>query len=388
MSQATTAAGSRPPAALEAVRADLRIAGANIDGSSGTLAYTHLPNDGDIVINTGEAAFFGHSTNNFRQFRNTLMHEIAHAFGLLHVESSSSELLLEPFINSSFDGPQLDDIRGLHGFYGDAWEKSNGGQGNRTAALATDLGALSVGGTLAIGADAIGSTQAVSPSDTDFVSITRSADADYFSFNVLGPMTLGATLTPLGGTFTQGTEDGQQATFNANARNNLSLTLFDQTGTTALAAASSTAAGQSESLSGINLSTAGEYFIRVTGASDSIQLYQFALSATSRIQLLPGDYNLDGRVDTSDYVVWRNTLGQAGTTLAADGNNNGIIDNGDYSVWRSNFGSISPGAAGTAPTAFAAPEPQGSSLFVIAVLASVLHSRGYRSRSPRPQCAC
>jgi hypothetical protein len=346
----TSASGARN------LRADLRIAGANIDGSSGTLAYTHLPNDGDIVIDTAEASYFGHATHNFRQFRNTLMHEIAHAFGLLHVESNSSELLLEPFINPSFDGPQLDDIRGLHGFYGDAYEKTNGGQGNQIAALASDLGALSVGGTLAIGEDAVGLTQAVDPSDTDFVSITHSADADYFSFDVLGPLTLGATLTPLGGTFTQGTEDGQQATFNANSRNNLALTLFDPTGTAMLAAASSTAAGQSESLSGINLSTPGEYFIRVTGASDSIQLYQLTLSATRPIQLLAGDYNLDGRVDTSDYVVWRNTLGHSGNTLAADGNNNGFIDSGDYSIWRSNYGSFGPGAAGTAPTAIGVPE--------------------------------
>ena len=36
---------------------------------------------------------------------------------------------------------------------------------------------------------------------------------------------------------------------------------------------------------------------------------------------LAGDYNLDGIVDAADYVVWRKTLGQSGTDLAADGNN-------------------------------------------------------------------
>jgi hypothetical protein len=339
------------------VRADLRIGGANIDGFSGTLAYTHLPNNGDMVIDTDDKSFFADSGDNYRHFRNTLMHEIGHALGILHVESSSSALLLEPFIDSSFDGPQLDDIRGIHAFYGDVWERTNAGLGNQTVALATDLGALSVGGSLAIGTDALGNSQAVAASEIDFVSITNSADADYFSFSVPAPMTLGVTLTPLGGTFTQGTEDGQQATFNANARNDLSLSLFDQNGTTILASANSAVAGQPESFSGINLSTAGEYFLRIAGASDSVQLYQLALSATRPIQLLAGDYNLDGRVDAADYVVWRNTLGQAGTTLAADGNNNGIIDIADLSVWRSNFAAIVQSASATLPNGLAAPEP-------------------------------
>ena len=53
---------------------------------------------------------------------------------------------------------------------------------------------------------------------------------------------------------------------------------------------------------------------------------------------LPGDYNKDGIVDTADFTVWRNTLGQIGTGLAADGNASGTIDAGDYNVWKSHFG--------------------------------------------------
>src|SRR5262249_44539560 len=101
------------------VRGDVRIGGANIDGPSGTLAYTYYPDNGDMVIDTGETTFFTDSTNNYRSFRDTLMHEIGHAFGLDHVISSTEALLMEPYIDTSFDGPQLDDIRGLQGFYGD-----------------------------------------------------------------------------------------------------------------------------------------------------------------------------------------------------------------------------------------------------------------------------
>ena len=52
-----------------------------------------------------------------------------------------------------------------------------------------------------------------------------------------------------------------------------------------------------------------------------------------------GDYNRDGTVDSSDYTVWRDTLGgQVGYYFGADGSGNGMIDQPDYQVWRANFG--------------------------------------------------
>jgi serralysin len=128
------------------VRGDIRIGGANIDGPNGTLAYTYLPNNGDMVIDIGETTFYSNSANNYRQLRNTIMHELGHAIGLLHIESSSDHLLLEPYIDTSFDGPQLDDIRGLHGLYGDVFEKTNNGAGNDSSSLAASLGAIAAGG--------------------------------------------------------------------------------------------------------------------------------------------------------------------------------------------------------------------------------------------------
>ena len=47
----------------------------------------------------------------------------------------------------------------------------------------------------------------------------------------------------------------------------------------------------------------------------------------------PGDYNHNGTVDAADYVVWRHTLGQSGTSLAADGDGSGTIDQADYDEW-------------------------------------------------------
>jgi predicted outer membrane repeat protein len=59
---------------------------------------------------------------------------------------------------------------------------------------------------------------------------------------------------------------------------------------------------------------------------------------------LLGDYNDDGvtdvspsDVDTSDYIVWRDTEGSM-TDLSADGDDNGIVDDADYQLWQGNFG--------------------------------------------------
>ena len=123
-----------------------------MDGPSGTLAFSFLPDYGsDLVLDTDDAAFFTNAGTNYVQLRNTVLHELGHGFGLLHVVSSSDDLLMEPLIDSSFDGPQLDEVRGIHFHFGDVFEKSHSGLGNETAALATDLGTILGDGTVSVG---------------------------------------------------------------------------------------------------------------------------------------------------------------------------------------------------------------------------------------------
>jgi hypothetical protein len=359
------------------VRGDVRIGGAFVDGASGTLAYTWLPNSGDVVVDTGETNFYSNSSNNYRQLRNTIMHELGHAFGLLHIESSTDALLMEPTINLGFDGPQLDDVRGIQGMYGDAFEKSNGGLGNGTAARATSLGALAIGNMLDVGSDAAGS-QVVGALETDFVSIANSADTDFFSFTVAAPSLLDATLTPLGGVFNQGVEGGAQSSFNANARNDLTLSVFASNGTTLLGTANLNGAGGVESLADLSLATAGKYFARISGATDNVQLYQLQLAATALTTILIGDYNLDGTVDAADYSVWRNSLGQVGSNLAADGNGDGTVDAADYSVWKANFGMTTGSASGG--SIVGVPEPASGVLLSFAAITRLLHRARRKQR--------
>lgn len=93
---------------------------------------------------------------------------------------------------------------------------------------------------------------------------------------------------------------------------------------------------------------------------------------------IPGDYNRDGRVDTSDYVLWRNTMGQkVPLYTAADGNGNATIDTADFSIWKANFGK-SAGAG--ADLSVAAPEPASAVLLAIIAAFYAASSRFFLNR--------
>jgi hypothetical protein len=67
---------------------------------------------------------------------------------------------------------------------------------------------------------------------------------------------------------------------------------------------------------------------------------------TSEGTASPADYNDNGTVDAADYVIWRNTLGQAvpeGT--AGDGNGDGMVTTADFDLWRAGFGSTGSSAS-------------------------------------------
>lgn len=68
---------------------------------------------------------------------------------------------------------------------------------------------------------------------------------------------------------------------------------------------------------------------------------------------LAGDFNGDGAVDTSDYIVWR----RSGGNLP------------EYNDWRTNFGRTSAGAGSAVVAAVAVPEPGGIVLSMSGLLA-------------------
>ena len=251
------------------VRGDLRIGGTSIDGPQGTLAFNYFPPGGDMVLDTDDSTFFSTASYDYRRLRNVVMHEHGHGLGLKHVSSDTDALLMEAVINVSFDGPQLDDIRGIQYYFGDAYEKTNGGLGNGTAALASGLGTLVPEGSLAIGTDADVSTQTISSSATDFVSLANLSDVDFYSFTTDGPLALNAVLTPRGGVFNQAAEGYTPTEFDANSRVDLLLDIYDTDGVSLLASANEVGVGEAESLSTLILPGAGEYFVRISGTEEN-----------------------------------------------------------------------------------------------------------------------
>ena len=84
---------------------------------------------------------------------------------------------------------------------------------------------------------------------------------------------------------------------------------------------------------------------------------------------LAGDYDGDGIVDAADYVVWRNNLGQFGSSLPADGNGDGIVDLADYGIWKTNFGR----GAGSGNIVIASvPEPNSNTLLCVGTLTAMI----------------
>jgi hypothetical protein len=99
---------------------------------------------------------------------------------------------------------------------------------------------------------------------------------------------------------------------------------------------------------------------------------------------IAGDYDRNGRVDASDYAVWRNTL-DSRTSLGADGNGNGIVDQADLAIWRRNFGQSTGAAAyaeyGGEPDRLGvdgSPEPSAIVLLVLGSWLIGLYDRGRR----------
>ncbi len=294
-------------------RGDLRLSGHSIDGqiSPTFLAYNYFPDLADMVIDTDEVNRFGNPEGNFIRFRNMLMHEIGHGIGLDHVESVDVDplkpdfqfgtFLMEPILATSFDGPQLDDILGLHRLYGDINET---GAGNDDYFNATSLGRFWPGQSKKMGSDA--TDTAVEFTDVDFLSIDDDSDVDFFRFTILAPSLVDLDLTPLGPTYMEGPhgsgDAGTQQLFVTSAMSDLSMTLWDSNGTSILDFANDNGLGGEEQLNSVFLPQRGDYYVSVAGAQNAAQFYELGL-----------DVNLPNPIDLFNFSdLIRDFFGRAG----------------------------------------------------------------------------
>lgn len=260
------------------VRGDVRLAAAPADGPGNSLASSQYPDGGDVVLDADEVARFANAEANYLRLRNVLMHEIGHALGLDHVVSSDASFLMEQSLSVSFDGPQLDDVRGLHFLYGDRFERALGDAGNGAAALAIPLGSIATSQAVSVGADA-GSTT-VRSSMTDFASISGRGDVDYYSFAVTAPLRIDVELKPRGGRYRQAAVGGIETLIDAGASSSLTLQLYDSN-QSLIANLENPLRGASEVLDDLLLPSAGTYFVRISGSRDRAQLYELTLQGNA-----------------------------------------------------------------------------------------------------------
>lgn len=316
-------------------RGDIRIGGVDIDGPGNANGQTQFLDRADITIDTSELAFFQISADNFLNFRNTLMHETGHALGLGHIDSSA-EFLMNTESSTEYDGPQIDEIRGVQQLYGDALERAAGGPNNSFAA-ATAAGTLTFSAPYVIGLDAATGT-GVLPEETDFVSIANLADEDFFSFTVPGAAMVDVVVTPTGANyFEKPTGFGTNMLTRSSRISDLQVELYEESDGLPQLIASAAAAplGQPESLLGISVDPSATYYVRILGDANGVQLYHLSLTATATG--LAGDFNQSGGVDGADFLDW-----QRGVPAE--------FDAGDLAAWESHFGQGGGGA-------FATPEP-------------------------------
>ncbi|HYO25704.1 MAG TPA: pre-peptidase C-terminal domain-containing protein [Lacipirellulaceae bacterium] len=289
------------------VRGDVRLSGMSYVGTSNphALATNFYPDYAEMMIATNQHSYLGVPAGNYRRFRNVLMHEAMHGLGVDHV-NSDQPLLLAPALVSTFDGPQLDDILALQRLYGDALEKNGG---NDVPAMATSLGALTVGQPLVRGT--LGDTVAVSGGQTDFLSIDDITDTDFFSFTLSAPQAVTLELSPKGTTYQAGpvtTPASPLAAYNTRTLSDLTLALYDSNGTTQLGATANLAGpGGNETI--LRELNAGTYYARVAGSQNNVQLYQLSVSAAA----LP-----------ADQLTWTSAGGATWTVGATASFHNGL----------------------------------------------------------------
>jgi hypothetical protein len=165
---------------------------------------------------------------------------------------------MEPFISLSFDGPQLDDIRGAHRHYGDREEFP---VENDEPLTATHLGIPDPDGILA----------------RIDQSIDDNNDVDVHSFDVTldAASVTSITVLPTGRIYSQGPQGGGQAPLDSRAVTDLQFQLLGTNGIDVLGFASATGLGEAEVLNpGALPEVPGTYFVRTFNSGrNNIQMY-------------------------------------------------------------------------------------------------------------------
>ncbi len=311
----------------DTTRGDVRIGAHNIDGFNGVLAYNQFPQNGDMVLDSGDMAGTGnfYSTSNSARFlRNVVQHEHGHGIGLLHVCPAIGAKLMEPFISVSYDGVRHDDIRGSERHYGDVNEPDDTAA---TSGTRITIGTVSVGSNVTLGTVPPPLT-GTSPTNSSILSIDANGEQDFHKFSVgATPILVNVTVAPQGLSYASYTQDSACSTTTVNidskSQANLAVQVIDKNTTTVLAEASAAALGANEAVSSVLISPAGDFYIRVyeTDAPTQSQLYTINITGAAAASLAATDGTFSDKVrltwtaipNAGTYNVKRNTVNDLAT---------------------------------------------------------------------------
>lgn len=196
------------------LRGDVRIAMRTLGDAP--LAVNFFPQfGGDMVMDSLDMADFVDATNNFRSLQNVLAHEHGHGLGLNHVVPSDGTKLMEPFLNTGFDGPQEDDIRGACFIYGDTLEANDTLQTNKF-----------VGGTLNLPASVGVQVLAI-----EELALERAGASDFYGFTAFAGTPIAISVEPVGTTYPFASQSNPNNVTNIDAQavRNLALRLWRRT---------------------------------------------------------------------------------------------------------------------------------------------------------------
>jgi hypothetical protein len=305
------------------LRGHVRIAMHLIDGASNILAYTYYPQNGDMVFDTGDAASYGGSGNQYRFLRNTAAHEHGHGIGLAHECSADSLQLMEPFLSTQFDGPRQDDIRGAQRFYGDINEPDNT---FATAVLAGNLGI----NTITLGTPPV-PVSGASDTFSSTLSIDANGEVDFHRVATTGILLANFTVTPVGSTYDDGDQssttgaclDGPQ--LNAMAVANLAFDVLASNGSTLILSGNVQAVGLAETVSGVLLSPPGNFYLKVyeVDAPTQVQFYKATIVGTATPTMAASDGTFNDKVQVTctnipgatSYAILRNIVNDQATAV-------------------------------------------------------------------------
>ena len=246
------------------VRGDIRLAAREVDGNGNTLAFAFAPNGGDMVFDSADSNFNNTSFNS-RVLFNVIAHELGHSLGLDHVCPIDRTKLMEPSLSTSFRGPQFDESQSLQRQYGDPFEIGESFDNNDSMSNATELGLI---------LDVAQFHQ--------WLSLDDNTDVDFYQFTALRGQELNVLVTPGAGTYLEGAQlnsgDCSAGTaFNSSELQNLTLEIFDESGTL-LTSSTGGELGEQERIESYLFEEDGTYFIRINGdTTNAAQLYTFEL---------------------------------------------------------------------------------------------------------------